>query len=216
MMTRRDLQKRQTRQAFFQAVLDLSMSGHAFSTISLRQVTREVGVVPTAFYRHFTDMDDLGQALVNEALGQALNALREYLKVGQLRTHRGQIAGMVQLFFNSIDSSPLYWHFIVTERYGGNMAVQAALTEQIGLFGNILTEDLRLQPAFSHLPISVLQLIADMGVNVFFSWVQPWLSLDKEDTASKQALIDKSTKQAQILFYGVSHWRPKSEELGED
>ena len=55
-----------------------------------------------------------------------------------------------------------------------------------------------------------------MGVNVFFSWVQPWLSLDKEDTAAKQALIDKSTKQAQILFYGVSHWRPKSEELGED
>lgn len=213
MMTQRDLQKRQTRQAFFQAVLDLSIAGHTFSTLSLRQVTREVGVVPTAFYRHFSDMDDLGRALVTETLGQALHALREDLQVGQLRTHPGQIAGMVRLFFASIDNAPLYWHFIVTERYGGNLALQAALTEQIGLFAKILTEDLALQPAFSHLPIAVLQLIAEMGVNIFFSWVQPWLALGDNDDAAKQALIDKSTQQAQILFYGVSHWRPKTTDL---
>lgn len=51
--TNREQKKRQTRQAFFNAVLDLCMSGQGYSSISLRQVTREVGVVPTAFYRHF-------------------------------------------------------------------------------------------------------------------------------------------------------------------
>ena len=53
---------------FFNAVLDLCMTGQSFSSISLRQVTREVGVVPTAFYRHFDDMESLGRALAIEEL----------------------------------------------------------------------------------------------------------------------------------------------------
>jgi AcrR family transcriptional regulator len=40
--------------------------GRSFVSISLREVTREAGVVPTAFYRHFKDMDELGLALVDE------------------------------------------------------------------------------------------------------------------------------------------------------
>ena len=55
-MTSRDLQKRQTRQAFFQSVLQLSRSGHAFSSISLRQISREVGVVPTAYCFFFVTL----------------------------------------------------------------------------------------------------------------------------------------------------------------
>ena len=49
----REQKKRQTRQAFYNAILDLCMAGQSYSSISLRQVTRQVGVVPTAFYRHF-------------------------------------------------------------------------------------------------------------------------------------------------------------------
>ena len=87
-MTSRDLQKRQTRQAFFQSVLQLSRSGHAFSSISLRQISREVGVVPTAFYRHFQDIDELGTCLVNEELGHTLQNLRDHLQLGRTRTHK--------------------------------------------------------------------------------------------------------------------------------
>ena len=64
----REEKKRQTRQAFYNAVLDLCMMGQGFSSISLRQVTREVGVVPTAFYRHFDDMEELGKLAKNAPL----------------------------------------------------------------------------------------------------------------------------------------------------
>ena len=39
----------------------------SFSSLSLREVTREAGVVPTAFYRHFANMEELGLALVDES-----------------------------------------------------------------------------------------------------------------------------------------------------
>lgn len=79
-MSSREQKKLQTRHAFFNAVLDLCMTGQSFSSISLRQVTREVGVVPTAFYRHFDDMESLGRALVVEELGGTLTILSDSLQ----------------------------------------------------------------------------------------------------------------------------------------
>lgn len=243
-MAIRDQQKRQTRQAFFLAVLDICMSGQAFSAISLRQVSKEVGVVPTAFYRHFSDMDELGKSLVEEQLGTALAQLRNNLHLGKKRAFDRQIAISVELFFKTIDKYPSYWRFIVTERYGGNASVQKALNEQIRLFIRLLSEDLGLQPAFSHLPQDVRLLIADMGVNLFFSWVYDWLVLTHKTQANfdqtseqpmpqtillscelddvamtadnleqiKFAYLKHCTRQAQLLFYGVSNWRESTGE----
>lgn len=74
------------------------MSGQGYSSVSLRQVTREVGVVPTAFYRHFDDMESLGKALVEDELGGALATLREHMQLGRKRSFDRQIAKSVQLF----------------------------------------------------------------------------------------------------------------------
>ena len=52
-MTIRDDRKQQTRQTLLDAALKLMGDGRSFVSISLREVTREAGVVPTAFYRHF-------------------------------------------------------------------------------------------------------------------------------------------------------------------
>lgn len=226
-MPTRDQQKRQTRQAFFLAVLALCAKGQAFSSISLRQLTRAVGVVPTAFYRHFGDMDELGASLVKEELGMALAQLRTVLQVGKTRTFDRQIAISIELFFKAIDKHPIYWHFIVTERYGGNAAVHEALSEQIGIFTQILAHDLGLQPAFSHLNAHDRGLLADMGINLFFSWVYDWLKLsivltrdelqdvsqnpaqqipDNINDSVKNAYLENCTRQAQLLFYGVSNW----------
>lgn len=65
-MSIRDERKQQSRQALLDAALHLSTSGRSFSSISLREVAREVGLVPTAFYRHFQDMDELGKELVDQ------------------------------------------------------------------------------------------------------------------------------------------------------
>ncbi|WP_019518890.1 TetR family transcriptional regulator [Faucicola boevrei] len=205
--TPRTQKKRQTRQGFFQAVLDLSFAGHAFSSLSLRHVSRQVGVVPTAFYRHFSDMDELGASLVNEELGSALLALREHLQLGKTRTHDNQISTSVKLFFESVDKSPLYWHFIVSERYGGNPVVQQALEQQIRIFVESLSDDLGVQPAFKNLSQEIRLLIADMGVNLFFSWVYNWLKFGNEQTAEKSAYLQRATEQAKVLFYGVSNWK---------
>src|SRR5262245_25448271 len=64
-VTRRDDRKRETRQVLLEAVLELMNAGRPLAQLGLREITREAGVVPTALYRHFRDLDELGVALAD-------------------------------------------------------------------------------------------------------------------------------------------------------
>src|ERR671931_1186278 len=57
------------RAALVQAGVELARSGGPDAVV-LREVTRMVGVVPNAAYRHFTDRDALVAAVRDEAVGE--------------------------------------------------------------------------------------------------------------------------------------------------
>ncbi|MGO1512807.1 MAG: TetR family transcriptional regulator [Moraxellaceae bacterium] len=226
-MSSREQKKLQTRHAFFNAVLDLCMTGQSFSSISLRQVTREVGVVPTAFYRHFDDMESLGRALVIEELGSTLAILSESLHIGRKRSYDRQIAKSIQLFLYMVSDQPYYWQFLVSERYGGSDAVRQAINTLIKKHAQNLADDLALQPAFTHINAYDRRLLAEAGVNMFFSWIIDWLELtyteDHDDEIdlneiekNKQLMLHNCTRQAQMLFYGAYNWKSSEETLLKD
>ena len=221
-MSSREQRKLQTRHAFFNAVLDLCMTGQSFSSISLRQVTREVGVVPTAFYRHFDDMETLGRALVIEELGGTLATLSDSLQIGRKRSFDRQIAKSIQLFLYMVSDQPYYWQFLVSERYGGSEAVRKAINELVKKHAQSLADDLALQPAFTHINDYDRRLLAEAGVNMFFSWIIDWLEMtyteDHDDEvdlseieANKQRMLHNCTRQAQMLFYGAYNWKSSEE-----
>ena len=221
-MSSREQKKLQTRHAFFNAVLDLCMTGQSFSSISLRQVTREVGVVPTAFYRHFDDMESLGRALVVEELGGTLAILSDSLQIGRKRSFDRQIAKSIQLFLYMVSDQPYYWQFLVSERYGGSEAVRKAINELVKKHALSLADDLALQPAFTHINAYDRRLLAEAGVNMFFSWIIDWLELtyteDHDDEIdlneieeNKQLMLHNCTRQAQMLFYGAYNWKSTEE-----
>lgn len=221
-MSSREQKKHQTRLAFFNAVLDLCMTGQSFSSISLRQVTREVGVVPTAFYRHFDDMESLGEALVTEEIGGALDALGDKLHIGRKRSFERQIAKSIQLFLATVSAQPRAWQFLISERYGGSEAVRRAINTLIKKNSRVLGEDLALQPAFAHINDYDRRLLAEAGVNMFFSWIIDWLELTYSEAhddevelteidAKKQLMLHNCTRQAQMLFYGAYNWKSTEE-----
>src|ERR1700689_3834144 len=60
--------RQERRQLNHQALLDAALElleEQSFSSLSLRQVTREAGIGPTAFYRHFDDMEETRVVLVD-------------------------------------------------------------------------------------------------------------------------------------------------------
>ena len=68
--------KERTRRAILDAALRLCEDS-SLVALSLRQVAKEVGIVPTAFYRHFDSIEALGLALVDESFVSLRAMLRD-------------------------------------------------------------------------------------------------------------------------------------------
>ena len=99
-MSIRAQQKLQTRQALLESARLLMNSGRGFGSLSLREVSRQAGIVPAGFYRHFADMESFGLALVAEVGDTFRDALR------QVRHHelqqRGMIEASVEIFLGAV------------------------------------------------------------------------------------------------------------------
>lgn len=214
-MSIRAKRKNQTRDALLQAVLEQCASGQSFSSLSLRQVTKIAGVVPATFYRHFKDMEDLGKTLVNEMMTTSIANMYQDMELGKNRSYQEQISTSVDLFFDAIDRIPEYAQFAVTERWGGSPAVCKALDKQIRLLVKLLSQDLSRLPAFKQVPSDDLDLLAELGANMFFSWIIGWMDIEQntkpnEISKKRSEYKRRCERQSKMLFYGAANWNPNN------
>lgn len=209
-MSLRDERKQQSRQALLDAALNLSTSGRSFSSISLREVAREVGLVPTAFYRHFQDMDELGQELVDQVALYLKNVLHQ-LGLG-LAHLQAQTEFNLDVFFHAIDQNPNPWIFMIAERWGGSEVVRRAIAREIDFLNIELAEDLakfELVKHFTHQ--DDLKVLSNILINLCFTWAMSWISLGRQYNAQQleqqqHELSKQSMTQIRLIMSGVSHW----------
>src|SRR3954451_19315642 len=127
----RQAQKQKTRQALLDAALEL-LEDQSLSSLGLREVTRAVGVAPTAFYRHFRSTADLGVALVEEALGSLHPMIGTTVSASGDSDER--IARAVDLIARHVHAYPAHVRFIARERHGGVQPVREAIRDQLARF----------------------------------------------------------------------------------
>src|SRR6476620_10395225 len=68
------------KEATRQRLLDVTLqwiANRSLDSISLREVARAAGIVPTAFYRHFDSMDQLGVELVDDCMRSLRQMIRD-------------------------------------------------------------------------------------------------------------------------------------------
>ena len=85
---------------------------------SLREITREAGVVPNAFYRHFRSTDELGLALVEEVGITLRRLLREARQVDEEKSE--MVRRSVLVYQQYVKQNRLLFLFISSERAGGS------------------------------------------------------------------------------------------------
>ena len=135
--------KERTRRAILDAALELS-SETTMAALSLRQVAKEVGIVPTAFYRHFDSVEALGVALVDESFASLRTMLRD------IRRGDPALADIVDrsigILVDHVHQQRAHFSFIARERAAGPPAVRRAIRGQIALFEHELASDLAQLP----------------------------------------------------------------------
>jgi AcrR family transcriptional regulator len=203
---RREQRKQRTRRALLDAALDL-LEGHAFASLSLRQVTRTAGIVPTAFYRHFDDMDALAVELVEESVGTLRRMIRSARDEDP--DYGVVIERSVQLLVRHVHAHRSHFRFVVRQRSSGVAAVRLAIREQFELFVAELAADLQRFGLLTHWPLDDRLLLADIIVNQMVSTAEAILEMPADDPNAEQQVIDRAERQLRMIVIGLSSWNTR-------
>ena len=203
-MATREEKKRQTRQSLMDSALFLVGQGENFSNVSLREVAKNAGVVPTAFYRHFKDMEELGLNLVDD-MGMMLRKL--------MRATRQQKLPMEQLIKNSVELYVSYvaenrsiFLFMSQCRTGGTLALRNAIRNELGYFASELASDIRGIAMLPSIDNKDLESFASLIITTVADTTVEILDLPDKSLQQKE-LIEQTTKQLRVIFLGASLWK---------
>jgi AcrR family transcriptional regulator len=205
-MTLRDERKQQTRAALLQAALDLASSGRSLSGISLREVAREAGVVPTAFYRHFRDMDELGLAVADQ-VGLTLRRMLREARTMALKSPDFAIQSSVRAFLEYVRANPQAFELLARERAGATPRVREAINQEVRFFVSELAADLRVLPMFAAIAPEDCEMIADLVINTALTHAGEILQLPKGQSRREQELTVRIIKQIRLILLGAVQWK---------
>lgn len=198
----REERKDATRRAIVAAALHL-LEQRSFSALSLREVTREAGIVPAAFYRHFESMDALGLVLIDESFRSLRDMLRG-ARAGKLDPKR-VIESSVDILCDGVNERREHWRFIGRERNSGVSVLRYAIRTEIRLITSELAIDLARFPGLNTWSGEDLNILASLFVNAMIVIAEA--IEDAHDQAALDEIKRVAVKQLRMIAVGVAGWR---------
>jgi len=190
-----------TRQALMEAALLRIQAGESFDTLSLRSVARDAGVVPTAFYRHFASLEELGLALVDDSF----RSLRAMLRGAREPGPDAAVPLSVENLTAHVQQNRDYWSFIV--RSQGSTHLRHAIRTEIRLVASELATDLARFPVLREWTTEDLQMVSSLFVNSMISTVEDLLEASPGDARREAEIAAVATKQLRLVVLGMPAWR---------
>jgi AcrR family transcriptional regulator len=199
----RQAQKQQTRQSLLDAGLRL-LEHQNLSSLGLRELTREIGVSPAAFYRHFPDMADLGVALVGESLGSLHTVVRAVMAEGA--GSEDIIDRTVAIIAAYVAEHRPHVRFIARERHGGVTRVREAIAAELDRFADEVAAGLAAQPASAGWPADDLHVLAELYVDHMVMTAAAFLEAPPDDPAAREKIVHAACLRMRIISIGRLHW----------
>ena len=186
------------------AALELMDSGRGFGSLSLREVTRSAGIVPTGFYRHFADMDALGLALVAE-VGQTFRATLRDVRRNEV-AEQGLVDASTRIFLAAVQAHRSQFLFLAREQYGGSQRVRQAIATLRQGITDDLTADLKLLQRMPDQSEPALELLADLVVKTVFATLPELIDPVTEALPLYLHPANKIVHQLRFIMDGGKHW----------
>jgi AcrR family transcriptional regulator len=200
--TSRAERKERTRRAILDAALALAADS-TLTAVSLRQVAKQVGVVPTAFYRHFGSLELVGLALVDESFRSLREMLLDVWR--HAPEYRDFIDGSLPIVAQHVREHRSHYAFIARERIAGPTRVREAINREIDLTTRELATDIARSGAAVHYSSTDIGLLADLIV----SFVVTMAERRVDDPDSEARTLEQARTQLRMLLVGALNWRSR-------
>jgi AcrR family transcriptional regulator len=198
--------KERTRRAILDAALALS-GETSLVALSLRQVAKEVGIVPTAFYRHFDSIEALGMALVDESF-VSLRAMLRDIRRGD-PAFSDVVDGSITILVDHVHQQRSHFLFIARERAAGPPAVRDAIHQEIELCERELATDLARLPATAPWSAEDLRILSNLIVMAMVATAESIMNAPPRPDAEKQ-IIETARAQLRMVLVGALNWQSRT------
>ncbi|MFT3899325.1 MAG: TetR family transcriptional regulator [Gordonia sp. (in: high G+C Gram-positive bacteria)] len=199
--------KNRTRQALLDTTMDL-VADRSFAGLSLREVARGAGIVPTAFYRHFTSMEDLGVTLVEDSMRVLRRTLREGRRDLASRNALPTATNSLEILLDHMRDNEAQFRFLIREQHGGVPEIRRAIDTELRLFAKELAIDLARMPDMAAWAPDDLELVADLIVTIMLTAVADLLDGEYRGAAAADEVVERAKRQLVLVFLGMSRWDP--------
>lgn len=197
--------RQHTRQALLDATLLQMEAGESFDAISLRSVARAAGVVPTAFYRYFASMDELGLTLIEDSF-RSLRAMLRTAREDDTPPER-IVARSVEILVADVRENRQHFAFVARIRSTGNGVLRHAVRAEIRLLAGELATDLSRFPILRDWSTTDLQMLAGLLVNTMIATVEALLDAPAGSHESELEITRAAEQQLRLILLGVPHWQ---------
>jgi len=194
-----------TRASLLQAALALIGEGRSFTSLGIREIAREAGLVPNAFYRHFRNTDELGLALVEE-MGITLRRLLREARQTDVAAN-SMVRRSVQVYYQYVKQNRLQFLFISSERSGGSRILRLAIRNDVTHFTHEMAQDFRRLGIYPDMPTSSLQMVCGLIVNTMLAAATEILDLPSEQPLLEAEMIENFVHQLQVVLLGARCWK---------
>ena len=198
----RSARKDLTRARLLQAALTLMGEGRSFTSLGLREIAREAGVVPNAFYRHFRNTDELGLVLVEEVGITLRRLLREARKMDVAPSD--MLRRSVSVYLEYVKLNRLQFLFISSERSGGSRILRLAIRNDVTHFTNEMAQDFRMRGLYAQLPTASLQMVCGMIVMTMLAAATDVLDLPPDQPLLEAEMSENFVQQLKIILFGAT------------
>ena len=199
--------KERTRRAILDAALALCEDS-SLVALSLRQVAKEVGIVPTGFYRHFDSIEALGLALVDESF-VSLRAMLRDIRRGD-PSYADIVDRSVETLVQHVHQHQAHFHFIARERAAGPPAVREAIRREIELCEAELADDLSRLPGTESWTAEDLGVLSNLIVTAMVAFAERIISQPDRPEVEAE-VVATARRQLRMVLVGAQNWRSRGQ-----
>ncbi|MCE5287688.1 MAG: TetR family transcriptional regulator [Nocardiaceae bacterium] len=194
-------QKERTRQEILDRALELA-EDRTFASLSLREIARAANLVPTALYRHFPSLEQIGLNLVDDGV----RALRPMLR--EARRTEGSIDKSVDVLFTHVRENRRLFRFLHRERFSGTGQVQRSIEMEMRLIASELTIDLSRNKHLQDWRSEDLDMAANLIVTAVLDAIMSYINAEPLGQRAEDDVVNRIKRQLRLILAGMAAWRP--------
>ena len=208
----RSERKAASRRVLLDAALTLVGDGRSYTSLALREIARQAGMVPNAFYRHFSSTDELGLELVEEVGVTLRRLLRE---ARQVELAKGDmVRRSVRVYQDYVKANRLQFLFIASERSGGSRVLRLAIRNDVTHFTNEMAQDFRALGLYKELPTARLQMVCGLIVMTMLAAATDILDVPSDQPVLEHEMAENFVRQLKVILLGAGQWSEKGSGRG--